>query len=164
MTSLQIAYIAAIIALWAVKSDRRVMVALTINLLATLAIVGLMDIGVLDRSGSTASIMVIDLATGAYLAMSGGLARLVALGYALTVPLYSLSLIFGIQEATTFAIVYIIVFAQVGVVCFDRFNGSGGGGRYRRGLDTNPHPLALSRGYSAVRATVDKNVSQRLGD
>jgi len=160
----QIIYAAILLALWVAKADRHVMTWLTINLAAMLVAAGLMDIGLIEREAATVAMMTIDLATGVALAFGPGLSKIIAVGYAITIPLYSLELVFGVSISTTIAIVLFIAFAQLGVVCFDRFNGSGGGGRYHRGLDTHPHPLALSRGYSAVRATADPDVSQRLGD
>jgi len=159
----QIIYAAILLVLWAAKADRHVMTWLTINLAAMLIAAGLMDIGVVEREAATVAMMTIDLATGVALAFGPGLSKIIAVGYAITIPLYSLELVFGVSISTTIAIVLFIAFAQLGVVCFDRFN-SGGGGRNIRRPDTHSHSLALSRGYSAVRATADQNVSQRLGD
>jgi hypothetical protein len=97
------------------------------NMLAMLAICGLMDIGVLIRSDATLFIMLVDLVSGVVLALRGGVSRALAWGYAATVCLYSLNIILAVSLDTTFALVYVICFAQLGVLTI----GSGGDNGYR---------------------------------
>jgi len=97
------------------------------NMLAILATCGLMDIGVIDRPNSTLFIMLADLVSGVVLAMRGGVSRVLAWGYAATVGLYSLNIILDVSLDTTFALVYVICFAQLGVLTI----GSGGDNGYR---------------------------------
>lgn len=82
-------------------------------MVATLAACGMYDIGVLDRSGLTLSLLTIDLASGVALALRAGLPRLLAFGYAVTVPIYFANLMFGIDLSATFTVVYVIAGVQV---------------------------------------------------
>jgi hypothetical protein len=128
--------------------QRYALLALWCNLVAILAICLAMDIGALDRSTTTLSIMIADLATGALLATSAGLPRVIALGYAITVPLYAINLVFGVPINTTFAIIYIAAFAQLGVLAIGSIGGDGGGNR--RGRVSYRHPMALSVGNTGL--------------
>jgi len=97
------------------------------NLLAILSFCGLMDIGVLGRSDATLFMMLADLVSGVALAQRGGASRVLAFGYAATVALYSANIILEVSLDTTFALVYVVCFAQLGVLTI----GSGGDNGYR---------------------------------
>ena len=138
-------YAAIIALLWLLKAERHVMTWLTINLFAMLGVAGAMDLGYVDRENATVLMMLVDLGTGAALAFGPGLSKLVAVGYAITVPLYSLELIFGVSVNTTVAIVLAVAFAQLGVVGFGTFGG--GGGRRNRNRRARSHrPLVIPTG------------------
>jgi hypothetical protein len=112
------------------------------NMTATLAACFAMDIGALDRDGATLSIMIIDLATGAFLATRPGLPRIIAAAYVVMVPLYSLTIVLDVQSDTTFAIVNGIAFMQLAVAGIGSSGDSGGGGL--RGFDGLSDHLATS--------------------
>lgn len=130
MNEQQIIYAVIVAALWASKADHFVMAWLTFNLLATLCVAGLLDIGVTTRMETTQSMMVIDLITGAGLVVRAGISRIVSLGYAISVPLYSLNLYFEVQPEVIFAIVFTIAFSQLGVVFLGSFGGGGSGRKF----------------------------------
>jgi len=131
--------------LWAVKADRVAMTFLTINMLATFGAAGLMDLGILDRPGVMLTYLAIDLLTAIGLITHAGIPRLIALGYCITAPLYSLNLAFGVEPDTTFTIVFVVAFSQLGIVGFDRFGGGGTRIRLSRGPNSRPDSVAVSR-------------------
>jgi hypothetical protein len=114
--------------------QRFAMVALWCNMLAVLAICLAMDLGAMGRDDATLSMMIADLATGAALATKPGASRIIALGYAITVPIYSVNLVFGMPITATWGIIYIAAFAQLGLLAVGSFGGDGGGGGGRRGF------------------------------
>ncbi len=134
MSGNQIAYALILAALTypAWGRQRFALLALWGNLLAILAICLAMDLGALDRNAATVSMMIADLATGAVLSIRPGSSRVIALGYAITVPIYSINLVFGLPISATFGVVYIAAFAQLGVLAIGSFGGDGGGGRRGR--------------------------------
>lgn len=113
------------------------------NAVVTLAACGAMDMGALDRHGATLTIMLIDFVAGAVLVSQPGLPRLLAIGYAVTVPLYATSVIFSVSEATLFAVVIGIGFVQIAVAGIG--SGDHGGGGLRRRADVH-HFVAVPRG------------------
>ena len=153
MNNQQVIYAVILAALWATKSDRYLMAWLTFNLFATLCAAGLMDIGVLDRKEATSTMMIVDLATGSGLAVRAGLSRVVSLGYAVTVPLYSLNLVFGVQPKEMFAVIFAIAFLQLGVVTLGTFGGGGGhrsnGGRLHSAFNSFLLPRGIN-GFSVA--------------
>lgn len=134
MSGNQIAYalILAALSYPAWGRQRFALLALWGNMLAILAICLAMDLGALDRDMATVSMMIADLATGAALSIKPGSARVIALGYAITVPIYSANLAFGLPISATFGVVYIAAFAQLGVLAVGSFGGDGGGNSRRR--------------------------------
>jgi hypothetical protein len=134
MSELQIAYmsILAVLTIPAWKVQRYALLWLWANLLSMLAAAYAMDIGLLDRTMATLTMLVVDCATGAGLALRPGAARLIAWGYAVTVPIYSLNLVFGVPIGSTFGIIYIAAFAQLGMLCLGSSGGFGGGSRRGR--------------------------------
>lgn len=116
MNSVQIIYAAALAAVFATRGPSAAAWGLLANMAATIAACLAMDLGALDRGNATIAIMLIDFATGAALMMRPGVARIIAAGYAVTVPIYSMTVIFGVQTGTTFAIVNAIAFIQLAVV------------------------------------------------
>lgn len=144
MNGFQIAYTLALAVIIGWRGLSFVTVLLAINLAATLGACWAFDLGAMDRDGLTRWMMVIDLAAGSVLAVRPGAARLVAVGYALTVPLYALPLGFGVQLDTTLAIVYIVASAQLMVAAIGPGSGDTGGGRRgRRG--SVPAAMAVSQ-------------------
>lgn len=150
MSGNQIAYALILAALtypaWA--GQRFAVVALWGNMVAILAICLAMDLDAIGRDMATLSMMIVDLATGAALATKPGSARIVALGYAITVPIYSMNLVFGLPIGATFGVVYLVAFAQLGVLAVGSFGGDGGGGR--RGRVPVRNPLAVSLGNQGL--------------
>lgn len=161
MSGNQIAYALILAALTypAWGRQRHALLALWGNLLATLAICLAMDLGALERDAATVSMMIADLATGAVLSTKPGAARIIALGYAVTIPIYSINLVFGLPISATFGVVYIAAFAQLGVLAIGSFGGDGGGCRRRR-VSFRPS-LALSRGNPGVYpGAISRNTSE----
>ena len=148
MNSFQIAYTLWLAGVFILRGPSRAVWALAANLVVTLLACLMFDLGHIDRIGLTVSLMVIDVASGAALVVAPGLSRIVAVGYAVTVPIYSLNLLFGVQNDTTFAILYTVAAAQLGVVSIGNGNG---GGNIRRRFDVG-HSLAVSGGISEVVA------------
>lgn len=148
MSTGQIVYVALLAVLWLARANKFVMIVLTCNLFATLAVLYLMDIGMLSRGDTTRGLMAIDLWSGAALVFHPGLARIVALGYVVTIPLYFANLHFGLPVSTTFAIVILIALAQLVVVGIGR--GFGGGSR--------------GRGHGVGRFTFLRSVVSQGGD
>jgi hypothetical protein len=161
MTGQQIAYalILAALSYPAWGGQRFALLALWANMLVILGVCLAMDLGALGRDAATASIMIADLATGAALATKPGAARIVALGYAITVPIYSANLLFGVPITATFGIIYIAAFAQLGVLAVGSFGDNGGGGR--RGRVVVRNPLAVSLGNPGLyRGPILRHASQ----
>jgi hypothetical protein len=146
----QIAYavILALLTYPAWGRQRYALVALWCNMLAILAICLAMDLSAISRDMATVSMMIADLATGAALSLRTGASRVIALGYAVTVPIYSVNLAFGLPISATFGVVYIAAFTQLGVLAIGSFGGDGGGGRRRRAF-IRPS-LAAPRGNPGV--------------
>lgn len=130
MNAAQIIYALALALIFAARGPIFPAWVLLANMLATLAACLAMDLGALERDGATLTMMIIDLASGAALMQRPGLSRVVAVGYAATVPLYSLTIVFEVQTDTTFAIVNGIAFIQLAVAGFG--SGGNGGGNRRR--------------------------------
>jgi hypothetical protein len=105
------------------------------NLVATLAVCLAMDFGALGRNDATMAMLIVDLASGVGLALRPGIPRLIAWGYAVTVPIYFATLGFGVSHDATFAVIYIVATAQLGVLCLGCASGSGGGGVRRSVAD-----------------------------
>lgn len=116
MSTPQIIYATWLALLFVSGKHRFTVLVVTANMVAILAACGLMDIGAVDRDRATGLMMVADVATGATLAWRAGVSRVVAWGYAATVPLYSASLIFGYSEIATSALVYVVAYAQLGII------------------------------------------------
>jgi hypothetical protein len=101
----------------------------------------------LHRDNAIAAMLVTDLGAAAALITRPGLPRLVALGYAVTVPVYAADLLLHIPSGTTWGILIPVAFAQLGVV---GFGGSGGiGGTNRRSnlwrfVASSPRNVGLS--------------------
>lgn len=157
MNSFQVAYCLALAALtWpAWGRQRHALTLLWVNLLATLGICLLMDLGLMGRGSATVSMLLIDLCTGVALSLQNGLSRLIAWGYAITVPIYLIAILGVAKIDTTFAIVYIAATAQIGVLAIGSL-GNGGGG-YRRWLAPS-----LSMGLPARNAAVYSGAISRL--
>lgn len=92
-----------------------------------------MDLGALDAGNARTAMMTIDLATGVALATQSGLPRVIAAGYALTVPLY-IPLINGLftRGDADFTVVYIVSALQIMALAIGTLGGNSGGGTRRR--------------------------------
>ncbi len=136
MNSFQITYALALLVLTvpAWRREGYVLACLWANLLVTLLICLAMDLG-LDGGISRLGMMTTDLTTGVVLAMRPGLARVIAAGYALTVPLY-VPLIRGVftRGDADFTVIYIVAAFQIGALAIGALGGGSGdgGGRVRR--------------------------------
>lgn len=143
MSDLQIIYLAALVVALAIRKPCFAVWVVCGNALAILAVLGLMDLGVTDRVNTTLFMMLVDLMSGVTLAMRSGLARVIAWGYALNVALYSLNIILSLSPDTTFALVYIIGFAQIGMLLIGPRGDNGY--RNRRGRGAVPVFNAVPR-------------------
>jgi hypothetical protein len=107
-----------------------------------------MDLAWLTRDETTIWFAVIDCATGAVMALRGGLSRIIATGYAVTVPIYALAVVFGVSTDTTFAIVWAVVVLQLLAVYFG--TGSNHGRGNRRRYRSRPVLVSASVGHSGM--------------
>lgn len=133
MNQFQITYSLALLALTvpAWGRQRYALACLWGNLIATLAICFAMDMG-LDPDTSRLSMMITDLATGAVLAIRQGLPRVIAAGYAITVPFYALAIsgLFTRGDAA-FTLIYVAAALQIGALAIGSLGGHSGGIRRR---------------------------------
>lgn len=136
MNGFQVTYLLALVALTypAWGRQRHALGLLWVNLVATLGVCLLMDLGLMGRGSATVSMLLVDLATGVALSLGAGLSRVIAWGYAVTVPLYFLAIMGVAQIDTTYGLVYIAATAQLGVLAVGSLGNGGGGGR-RRAVD-----------------------------
>jgi hypothetical protein len=103
------------------------------NAVATLTVALGMDLGFVLRNDATLFYMVIDAATGVALLFCSGLPRVLALLYVLTVPLYLLDLVAGMDTKDMFVFVYTAALLQLGALAGGIANcGGGRGGSGRR--------------------------------
>jgi len=168
MNDTQIIYALGLALVFALRGPGFVQWVLLANMAATLAACLALDLGMMERGAVTLSIMLIDLAAGAWLLQRPGLPRIIAAGYAVMVPLYSLTIVLDVQTGTTFAIVNGIAFLQLAVA---GIGSSGNGGGNRRGFHSLSDHLALSfridpvdeRGVAQDRRNLSGN-SRGLGD
>lgn len=148
MNDFQIAYLIALAALTypAWGRQRHALICLSGNLAATLLACLAMDLGAVDGAEARVWMMVIDLATGVALAMRPGLPRVIAAGYALTVPLY-IPLINGLftRGIADFTVVYTVSALQIMALAFGTLGDNSGGGTPRRFVSGRV-PMALSKG------------------
>ena len=122
------------------------------NAIATLSVCLAMDLDVLGRQDATLFMMLIDLASGVALMTDPGLSRLLALGYAVTVPIYSASVVFGVAETTTFAVVVGVGMLQLVVAGFGQGGDDNGS---RRRLCADLYLVAVPSGNPARRIDHD---------
>ena len=141
MNDTQIIYALGLALVFALRGPGFVQWVMLANMAATLAACLALDLGA-ERGGVTLSIMLADLAAGAVLLPRPGLPRVIAAGYAIMVPLYSLTIVFDVQTGTTFAIVNGIGFIQLAVAGIG--SGADNGGGHRGGLSGLSGDLASS--------------------
>ena len=119
------------------------------NMAATLAACLALDFG-MDRSDATLTMMLIDFVSGAALVFKPGLSRVLAAGYATTVPLYALNILAGLSEGTTFAVVMAVGFIQIMVAAI----GGDSNDRGNRGRHSDVgHSLSISVRSSGLGAS-----------
>ena len=151
MNQFQAAYLLALIALTypAWKGQRYALLCLWGNMLAMLAASLALDLGAIDRNAASVTMMMIDLSTGVALAMRPGLSRVIAAGYAVTIPLY-VPMISGLFTRMTepFTIIYVVSVAQIVVFGLGTFGGNGGGGGRR--LHSREVSLAIPQRGAAM--------------
>lgn len=133
MTPGQWAYLAALSGLFILRGPNFAAWVLLANAVVTLGVLALMDFGLIGDTQKTVFLMLVDFASGAVLVMVPGIPRLLAVGYAVLVPVYAASVWFSIAETTTFAIVIGIGFFQIAVAAIGY--GGGDGGAFRRPSD-----------------------------
>lgn len=165
MSAFQWAYLIALTCLsypaW--HNQRYALACLWANQIGFLAIYLAFDLGAIDKFEVLRLALIVDLATGVAMALRLGLPAIIAWGYAVTVPIYFLSLVVGVKTDTTADIVKIAAAAQMGVFaigCGPGF-GSGGGGKRGRfasrvsvvlsGRDGAPSGAVLSRNQAGNR-------------
>ena len=151
MNLFQASYLVALVALThpAWGSQRYALACLWGNLVAMLGASLAMDLGALDRGDASIVMMLIDLSAGVALAMRPGLSRIIAVGYAVTIPLY-VPMISGFftRMAEPFTLIYAVSVAQIVVFGLGSLGGNGGGGGRR--LPSHKVPLAISRRGAAM--------------
>ncbi|MGL5011819.1 MAG: hypothetical protein ACRC6I_18230 [Paracoccaceae bacterium] len=133
MSDFQTAYLLALLILTPMAWRRQgyALGWLWFNMLAMLAAAGAMDMGWIERTGATLTMMLIDFGTGVGLAMRPGLPRLLAWLYAITIPVYAANVVFGLSLSDTWAIVYIVAVVQLGMLGIGSYGSGGGNGRRR---------------------------------
>lgn len=134
MSNPQIIYLAALVAAVLIRRPCFATWGVCGNALGILAVCGLMDLGAVDRSDATLFMMLVDLVSGVALATRSGLARAIAWGYALNVLFYSLNIILSLSPDTTFALVYLIGFIQIGMLAIGPRGDNGYRNRRGRGV------------------------------
>ena len=151
MNQYQTAYLLALVALTypAWGRQRYALGCLWFNMLAMLAASLALDLGALDRGDASITMMLIDLATGTALAMRPGLSRVVAAGYAVTIPLY-VPMISGFftRLPEPFILIYAVSAAQIGVLALGSFGDNGRGGGRR--LHSREVSMAISQRGAAM--------------
>lgn len=151
MNGFQVAYLLALAALTcpAWNGQRYALLCLWGNMLAMLAASLALDLGAMDRNAASITMMMIDLSTGVALAMRPGLSRVIAAGYAVTIPLY-VPMISGFftRMAEPFTIIYVVSAAQIVVFGLGSFGGNGGGGGRR--LPSRKVSLAIPQRGAAM--------------
>lgn len=146
----QIAYGLCLMGLWFGNAPRAALVPLSCNFIATLAVCGAMDMGWIGRETSTGAMMIMDFATGVYMVRWPGLPRVVAMFYAVTLPLYAGILFFSLPQVACFGVITAMAFLQLGVVASDGFSGGGTGGGKRGRKRVLGYRLAKSPGSASV--------------
>ena len=148
MSGPQIAYAVALVALFAWRGPSFTAWVLLGNMGAALAGCYAMDLGVIGRTDTTLAMMLIDFVSASLLLTQPGMPRVIAAGYAVTIPLYALNVVFGVSESTTFALVIGLGFVQL-VVAGIGAGGDDRGNRSRR--DDVAGPVSVSgRNYGMV--------------
>lgn len=150
MSELQIIYLVWLVVVFVIRPPCFAVWVVCGNALATLAVCGLMDLGALDRSNATLFMMIVDLLSGVVLATRSGLSRVIAWGYALNVAIYSLNIVLGISISATFALVYLIGLAQLGMLTIGPRGDNGY--RNRRGRGAAPLFDAVPRRNTGIHA------------
>lgn len=154
MNNAQIIYVVWVALIFWIRTPNPAMWVILANMVATLAACEAMDLGWLVRSpqydDATMTEMLIDFVSLAVLLQWRGLSLIVAAGYALCIATYSLTVFFGVQITTTFAIVVGIGFVQLAVISIGS-DGNNGGRRLRR-LHGLCYTMASSRRYGQVHA------------
>lgn len=150
MSNPQIIYLAALVAAVLIRRPCFATWGVCGNALGILAVCGLMDLGAVDRSDATLFMMLVDLVSGVALATRSGLARAIAWGYALNVLFYSLNIILSLSPDTTFALVYLIGFIQIGMLAIGPRGDNGS--FHRGGLPAFRLFAALSGGNPNIRS------------
>jgi hypothetical protein len=150
MSDAQIIYLAWLVAVFVIRPPCFAVWVVCANALGILAVCGLMDLGAVDRSDATLFMMLVDLVSGVVLATRGGLSRVIAWGYALNVAIYSLNIVLGISLNATFALVYLIGLAQLGMLTIGPRGDNGS--RNRRGRGAAPLFDAVPRRDSGIHA------------
>jgi hypothetical protein len=149
VSQFQVAYLAALIVMTLPLRQGYALSWLWGNLVATLAACGLMDMGWLGREGATLAMLTVDLITGVGLALGPGIGRLIAWGYAITAPIYTVNLVWGVSISATFGIIHVVALAQLGVFAIGLFSGGDSGGNGGRRLIGVP-PVAIQKRNGAL--------------
>lgn len=159
MNEFQIAYSLALLALaypaWG--RQRYALLCLVGNLVAMLSASLAMDIGALNGVDARLAMMIVDLATGVALAMRPGLPRIIAAGYAITVPIYT-PLISGFftHGIADFTLVYWVSALQIGALAIGTLGGNSGGSGRR--LSARRFSVAISqRGDCVLPGPISRN-------
>ena len=113
MSGPQIAYAVALAALFVWRGPSFTAWVLLGNMGAALVGCYAMDLGLIGRTDTTLAMMLIDFVSASLLLTQSGLPRVIAAGYAVTIPLYALNVVFGVSEGTTFALVIGLGFVQL---------------------------------------------------
>jgi len=117
------------------------MTILTLNMLGNIAAAGAMDIGLLEPSAARLWMMIADLSAGALLVVRPGMARVIAMGYVVSVVAF-------FSGDPSFVLIYLTATFQLGVVAIGSVGG--GGRRSRVRPDHGASNLALPDGNLAL--------------
>lgn len=145
----QMAYAVCLAALFSWRGPSFILWVMLADFVALLVIAGAMDLGLLVRNGdadtATPAMMIVWVVSAAVLAFRPDtLAHVLAGLSALAIPVFGLTIVFGVQISTTAAIVNAIAFIQLVAVGVGLGNHGGGAGRGLR--DISAHMAASFQG------------------
>lgn len=142
----QWAYAIGLAALFWLRGPSLVAWVLLADFLALLAIAAAMDFGALGAAEARWSMLVVWVATAAVMAVSPGVAKVMASVCVLAIAAFLACLLFGVQFGTTSAILNAAAFIILGVALI----GMGGAGGGSRGHSDRPLPVAIQAGNDGL--------------
>lgn len=138
MNEFQQFYCLALALLWMfTRGQRFTLFVLTANLFGNLVAALAMDFGALSAESARGWMMIADLIAGVVLALGPAICKIIAALYAVSVAAY----VFGLSVDSTFAVVYVTAFLQLGVVAIGPDTGGNRGNRHGR----SSHPVFVAK-------------------